>query len=168
MSEKIKVSQADMTKLEEQEQGAILYNVDPIIMKYHYEIDYIHSYAQDSPFFEGLSKGKLLGSRCPKCGTAYATPRSHCMDCGAETEWLELPLEGKVHTYTTCYFGGQEFLDETPFTLILVEWPGVDTLFLSRLIGVAPEEVKIGMPVRAKFRRLSQFKPTDVYFVPAG
>jgi len=32
---------------------------------------------------------------------------------------------------------------------------------------VAPEDVKIGMDIKAKFKRLSQFKPTDVYFVPA-
>src|SRR5450756_3249973 len=69
--------------------------------------------------------------QCTKCGGTFATPRSHCMTCGAETEWMQLPLTGKVHTYTTCYFGGQEFLAETPFTLIMVEWPGVDTLFLS-------------------------------------
>ncbi|MDI6914214.1 MAG: OB-fold domain-containing protein [Desulfitobacteriaceae bacterium] len=81
---------------------------------------------------------------------------------------MELPLEGTVHTYTTCYFGGEEFLDETPFTLIMVEWPGVETLFLSRLVGVAPEDVSIGMKVKAKFKRLSQFKPTDVYFVPTS
>jgi uncharacterized protein len=113
-----------------------------------------------------LTKKKLLGSKCPACGSTYATPRGHCMDCGSKTEWMELPHEGKVHTYTTCYFGGEEFLNETPFTLILVEWPEVNTFFLSRLIGVAPEDVQVGMPVRAKFKRLCQFKPTDVYFVP--
>ncbi|MDI6914213.1 MAG: hypothetical protein QMC95_08320 [Desulfitobacteriaceae bacterium] len=32
-------------KVEEKEVGATLYNLDPIIMKHHYEIDYIHSYA---------------------------------------------------------------------------------------------------------------------------
>jgi len=154
-------------KIEEEEVGCVVYNTDPLIIKYHYEVDYIHSYAQDSPFFVGLSQGELKGSKCVKCGTTFGTPRSHCMECGAETEWVNLPLVGKVHTYTTCYFGGQEFLSETPFTLILVEWPGVNTLFLSRLIGVAPEDVKIGMDVQAKFKRLSQFKPTDVYFVPA-
>ena len=54
--------------------------------------------------------------------------------------------------------------------LILVEWPGVDTLFLSRLLGVDPQNPSlewVGMQVRAKFRRLSKFKPTDVYFIPA-
>ncbi len=154
-------------KLPETGEGAVLLNVDPIIVKHHYEIDYLHSYAQDSPFFAGLAKGVLLGSRCMGCGYVYATPRGHCMECGTRTEWHPLPLAGRVHTYTTCYFGGEAFLKETPFTLILVEFDGVDTLFLSRLVGADPEEVEIGMPVRARFRRNCTFKPTDVYFVPA-
>lgn len=153
-------------KLPETEEGAILFNVEPIILKYHYEIDYLHSYAQDSPFFAGLANGRLLGSRCTGCGYVYATPRGHCMECGAATAWVELPRKGRVHTYTTCYFGGEAFLAETPFTLILVEFELVDTLFLSRLVGVEPDEATIGMPVRARFRRNSTFRATDVYFVP--
>ena len=31
-------------KLPETEEGTVLFNVDPIIIKHHYEIDYIHSY----------------------------------------------------------------------------------------------------------------------------
>jgi uncharacterized OB-fold protein len=89
------------------------------------------------------------------------------MECGAGTDWVELPQEGRVHTYTTCHFGGEAFLKETPFTLILVEFDGVDTLFLSRLVGAEPDEVVIGMPVRARFLRNCTFKPTDVYFVPS-
>src|SRR5256884_8999343 len=88
--------------------------MDPLIIQDHYEIDYRHSYAEDSPFFVGLTKGKLLGSRCTACGYTYATPRSHCMDCGAPTSWHELPLTGRVHTYTTCQYGGELFLNDTP------------------------------------------------------
>jgi uncharacterized OB-fold protein len=154
-------------KLPETEEGTVLFNVDPIIVKHHYEIDYLHSYAQDSRFFAGLTKKKLLGSRCSACDYIYATPRSHCMECGTSTEWVELPLEGKVHTYTTCFFGGEAFLKDTPFTLILVEFDGVDTLFLSRLVGTDPDEVTVGMPVRARFLRNCKFSPTDVYFVAA-
>jgi uncharacterized OB-fold protein len=154
-------------KLAETEDGTILFNTDPIIVKHHYEIDYLHSYAQDSPFFAGLANKKLLGSRCTTCGYSYATPRSHCMECGSATDWFELPQQGRVHTYTTCHFGGEAFLKETPFTLILVEFAGADTLFLSRLVGAEPEEVTIGMKVKARFQRNAKFKPTDVYFVPA-
>lgn len=153
-------------KLPETLEGTTVFNLDPLIIKHHYEIDYVHSYAQDSPFFRGLTEKKLLGSHCPICDYIYATPRSHCMDCGGETEWVELPQEGRVHTYTTCYFGGEAFLEETPFTLIMVEFDGVDTLFLSRLLGAEAEEVEIGLPVKARFVRNSKLKPTDVYFVP--
>ncbi len=146
------------------EKGPVLLGVDPLVLLDHYEIDYHHSYAQDSPFFVGLSKKKLLGSRCTGCGYMYATPRSHCMECGAATEWYDLPLTGKVHTFTTCYFGGEAFLNETPFTLILVEFEGVDSLFLSRLKGMEPEAVHIGLPVAARFARIPSFKVTDVWF----
>ena len=153
-------------RLPETEEGTVLFNTEPIVLKDHYEIDYIHSYAQDSPFFAGLAKGQLLGSRCGRCGTVYATPRSHCMDDGATTEWHQLSLRGRVHSFTTCFYGGQEFLDETPYTLILVEFDGVDTLLLSRLVGADGSELHIGMEVEAQFRRNSKFKVTDVYFVP--
>jgi len=59
--------------------------------------------------------------------------------------------EGRVHSWTVCYFAAQEFLKEVPFTLVLVEFAGVDTLFLSSWLVVEREEMKIGMRVKAKF-----------------
>lgn len=153
-------------KMPETQAGTEVYSVDPLVVKSHYEIDYIHSFAQDSEFFRALGKKKLMGSKCKKCGYTYATPRGHCMMCGAETEWYQIPNEGKVHTFTTCFFGSEEFLPETPFHLIMVEFEGVDSLFMARLIGVSQEDIKVGMKVRAKFRRNQKFSPTDVYFVP--
>ncbi len=154
-------------KMPETQEGTEVYNTDPLVVKSHYDIDYIHSYAQDSEFFRALGKKKLLGSKCKKCGYTYATPRGHCMMCGSETEWHELPQVGKVHTFTTCYFGSEKFLSETPFNLIMVEFEGVDSLFMARLIGADQEDIHIGMKVRARFKRNLQFSPTDVYFVPA-
>ena len=153
-------------RLPETEDGTIVYNTDPLIIKFHYEVDYIHSFGQDSPYFIGLSQGKLMGTRCTRCKYGFATPKTHCMECGAPCKWEEMPKEGKIHTWTVCNFGSQEFLDETPFTLILVEFKGFDTLLLSRLIGETdPKKIKIGDKVKAHFKRNSKFKATDVYFV---
>ncbi len=152
-------------RLKETEEGTTLFNVDPIIFKNHYEIDYIHSFAQDTPFFKGLSEGKLLGSECKTCGYKYATPRACCMYCGKKNEWFDLPLNGTIHSWTTCFFGGQAFLEETPYHLILVQFEGVDTLFLSRLVGMGDKNLEIGMKVNAQFIRNSKFRVTDVYFV---
>lgn len=160
-------TQWDRLKLPETDRGTVVFNTDPLIIKWHYEIDYIHSYAEDSPFFIGLSQGKLLGSECTGCHQKYATPRGYCMECGKKTRWIELPLEGRIHTWTTCYLGSEAFLKETPFNLVLVEFDGIDTLLLARMIGASQEEMRVGMKIRAQFRRNSRFDPTDVYFVPA-
>jgi len=154
-------------RLPESEQGATVFCTDPLTVKDHYEIDYIHSYAEDSPFFAALAQGKLMGSECTRCHYRFATPRAYCMECGAATRWLELPRQGHVHTWTTCYFGSEAFLKETPFNLALIEFEGVNTFLLARVIGATEKKMQVGMPVKAKFRRLAQFKPTDVYFVPA-
>ncbi|GGM77734.1 hypothetical protein GCM10007108_14840 [Thermogymnomonas acidicola] len=153
-------------KLPEDDRGATVFSVDPLIVKEHYEADYYHSYAQDSEFFRALGRGVLLGSECKRCRVRYATPRAHCMRCGGRTEWFQLPPRGRVHTFTTCYFGSEEFLNETPYNLVMVEFDGVDTLFLGRLVGASTEDIYVGMPVRARFRRLQRFRVTDVYFVP--
>jgi uncharacterized OB-fold protein len=153
-------------RIEEIEGSRVVTNVDPLIVKEHYEINYLHSYGQDSEFFRQLGKGKLMGSRCRKCEYVYATPRGHCMFCGSETQWHELPLEGKIHTYTTCYSGSESFLNEVPFHLVMVEFEGVNSLFMGRLIGADEEDIEIGMKVKVKFRRNLQFSATDVYFVP--
>ena len=147
-----------------------LHNMSPIVIKQPYHIDYIHSYGQDSPFFAGLANGKLLGTKCPDCGYAYATPKGHCGECGARCDWVELPKVGRIHTFTVCQFGSEEFLKETPYMLILVEFEKFNTLFLSRLIGFDPKKASldlVGMKVRPQFKRNAKFKPTDVYFVPA-
>ena len=157
------------TELDE-EALAGLKEMSPLLIEQPYSITYLHSYAQDSPFFAGLSAGHYLVSRDPETGYTYATPRGADMYTGNETEWVEIPAEGTVHAFTVCHFGSEEFLPECPYVLVQVEFPGVDTLFLSRLVGVEPAEASldwIGMKVKGRFRRLSKLKPTDLYFYPA-
>ncbi len=72
-----------------------------------------------------------------------------------------------MHTFSILYFAAEAFLDQLPFVLAYIEFPGIDTVFLSRVEGVPVEQVQIGMPVRARFRRLPEWSPTDVTFVPA-
>ena len=91
-----------------------------------------------------------------------------------------MPLEGKIHSFTVCNYGGEEFLTECPYILVLVEFKGVDTLFLSRLLSdkktlenqllamdaAQANQFLIGRRVKAEFKPAErcQFKITDVYF----
>ena len=150
---------------------AFLKRLAPIQIEQDYQITYLHSYAQDSPWFAGLSNKHLLANTEPDSRYTYATPRGHDMYSGRETEWIDITQRGaKIHAFTVCHFGSEEFLPETPFVLALVEFEGVDTLLLTRVLGVDPYQASldwIGMPLKPEFLRNSKLKPTDVYFVPA-
>lgn len=152
--------------------GAAIYRgpggSEDLIVRSPYSIQYIHSYAEDSPFFLGLAEGKLLGSRCTSraCRFVYATPRSHCMVCGSATEWFDLPKRGRLHSWTTCHFGSEAFLKETPYNLALVEFEGAGSLLLARLKDATEPDLYVGMPVEARFEPRPKYSITDVWFVP--
>jgi uncharacterized OB-fold protein len=144
-----------------------LKEMSPIVIKQPYSIDYNYSYGQDSPFFAALANGRFIVCREPKSGYTYANPRGHDMYSGRPTEWVEIKPEGKIHAFTTCYFGSEAFLPECPFVLIQVEFEQCDTLFMGRLIGVDPDDANIGWigkKVRGRFLRNAKLKPTDIYF----
>ncbi len=151
---------------------AFLKRLTPIQIEQEYAITYLHSYGQDSPWFAGAANRRLLAAREPESGYTYATPRGHDMYSGIETEWIDITSRrARIHAFTVCHFGSEEFLPETPYVLAMIEYEGVDTLFLSRLMGIDPDEASIewiGMEVRPRFLRNSKLKPTDVYFVPVG
>jgi uncharacterized OB-fold protein len=141
---------------------------ESLVLRYPYSINYIHSYAEDSPFFLALADGKLKGSRCTKksCRFVFGTPRGHCMVCGAPTEWIDLPHRGHLHSWTTCHFGSEAFLKETPYNLALVEFEGVGSLLLARLKDAVESDLFVGMPVEARFDPNPKYSITDVWFVP--
>ena len=152
--------------------GAAIYRQgksgEQLVIRFPYSVNYIHSYANDSKFFLGLAQGKLYGSECAKCEYVYATPRSHCMFCGLPTAWKRLPLKGRVHSWTTCEFGSEAFLKETPYNLALIEFDGADSLFMTRLKDCRRDEIYVGMPVEAKFAKKPEYLVRDVWFVPSN
>ncbi len=118
---------------------AILKRMAPILIEQPYQITYLHSYGQDSPCFAGLANSTCWRrrTRCP----ATPTPRraAHDMYTGAETDWIDSPTGRRsVHAFTVCYFGSEEFLPETPYVLALIEFEGVNTLFLDAAAGPRP------------------------------
>ncbi|HKJ28103.1 MAG TPA: OB-fold domain-containing protein [Anaerolineales bacterium] len=149
---------------------AFLKQLAPIQIEQDYAITYLHSYAQDSPWFAGLTQKRLLANQDPVVGYTYANPRGHDMYTGEQTIWIDITERpAQIHAFTVCHFGSEEFLPETPFILALIEFEGVDTLLLTRIMGLDPMEAEldwIGMEVAPKFLRNSKLKPTDVYFAP--
>lgn len=118
------------------------------------------------PFWEGTGEGKLLLQHCRACGTSQYYPRPVCMRCmSRELQWREAQGVGTVYSYTVTRLPPEGFEGREPYVLVSVDLPE-GTRMLGTLQGVAPEDVRIGMPVRATFEKVTD-EVTLVQFEPA-
>lgn len=140
-----------------------------VIQRPHASV-YHHSYGMISKFFKGLLEKKLYGTKCPKCGLTFCPPRAHCWNpgCGLqETEWVELPLRGEVHTFSVMAFSATPFLKTLPFILAYVRVEGCCTTVPTRLVKVNPWEVYPGLKVNIHFVDKPKGDIMDLYCTPA-
>jgi len=142
---------------------------DYLIVDRPYDIMYHHSYGRVSPFFQGLLDKKFLGTKCPQCGDVFFPPRVHCWRPACrlkETQWIEMPQTGILHSFTILGFAATAFLPDLPFVLGYVRVEGANTLIASRILEVDPLDVHPDMKVKAEFVDSPKGTPLDFYFVP--
>lgn len=108
--------------------------------------------ALSEPYWEAVAQGRLLIQRCEACGTHQWYPRAHCLACGGgQPAWVEAGGRGTVHTFSVVHrTPNPEFADDTPYVFAIVALEeGVR--MASRIVGVAPANVRCEMPVRVVF-----------------
>ncbi len=98
----------------------------------------------------------LEASKCKNCGKIHYPPRIKCDKCGSrDLERIRLSGEGKVVTYTVQYVVLDGFRDYAPIVYAIVELKeGIKVL--APLTDVKPEDVKIGLKVKAVLRKVSE------------
>jgi uncharacterized protein len=118
-----------------------------------------HTYGLLTPYFKGLSEGRLMATRChnPRCpvahghGELWLPPRADCPDCHQPMVWDEIKSpRGVIYTYTKVEHGGAGLEIECPYYQIDVRLDGVCTIIKSYLLDRRP--IKIGDRVKAGFR----------------
>jgi len=113
-------------------------------------------------------KKKILGIRCPACNRVYVPARSTCKDCfGQLSELVEVSDRGTLLTYTVVYQPHITQPVEPPIPYGIVQLDGADNGFLHMLGGADPGEFRIGMRVRAVFKKERTGSILDIrYFKP--
>ncbi|HPG27139.1 MAG TPA: Zn-ribbon domain-containing OB-fold protein, partial [Myxococcota bacterium] len=106
------------------------------------------------PHWDGCREGTLRVQRCRDCQTLVFIPQPCCGNCLSERlEWVDSSGRGTIYSYTTVY-RPQQPVFETPYTVVIVEleegWH-----MLSNLLGVAPDDVRIGAEVEVDFHAMS-------------
>jgi uncharacterized protein len=102
------------------------------------------------PFWQGCRDGELRYQRCASCGLANFPPAEHCRQClSPELDWTTSAGRGEIYSWTVVYRPvSPEF--EPPYA------PAIITLdegyqMLTNVVGVAPEDLEVGMRVQAQF-----------------
>jgi uncharacterized OB-fold protein len=107
----------------------------------------------ESSYLRALAEGRLIGQRCPACGKVYVPPRGSCPVDGVPTrDEVELPDTGIVTTFCVVNvpFTGQRV--PAPYVAASVLIDGADIAFQHLILGCPPDEVRMGMRVRAVWK----------------
>ncbi|WP_063837028.1 OB-fold domain-containing protein [Phaeacidiphilus oryzae] len=115
-------------------------------------------------FWDGISEGRLLYQRCSDCRRARLPWLPGCPGCGSD-RWTAEESSGRGTVYSRVVvhhplppaFPG-------PYSVALVEL-AEGVRLVSNVVGVPPEEVAIGTPVRVSYQRCDE-ELTLPLFVP--
>ena len=134
-----------------------------------WKVDFFFSAGELSRFYLELKENaRLMGTRCPECGSVYFWPRSWCHDCYVDCDWVEMSGRGNLTVFSRVEISLSELQREVPFyqggvhlegaryaTVVILKPPDFDALY-------------VGMPMRAEFLPPEQRtgRPRDFYFVP--
>jgi uncharacterized protein len=118
------------------------------------------------PFWAACREHKLTAQRCSSCKRIFGfPPQALCPHCLAtKHEWVALSGKGTVYSHIAYHRSWHPaYQDRIPYNVSLVDLQEGGRL-VSNVIGCAPEEVKIGMPVEVVFEdfaeyTLPKFKP---------
>lgn len=98
-------------------------------------------------FAEGLKQGKILGSKCSKCGQTFLPPSIYCPECYVYTsEYVEVGPQGELYS----------FAERNNRVVGLIRFSGVRGGLIHYVKKPAAGKLRVGLKVRASFRPADQ------------
>ncbi len=106
-------------------------------------------------YWEWLRRGELRLQRCASCGEWRFHPRPRCPACRSpEHTWERVRGQAEVASWTVCHPPVlPAFADRVPYNAVVValaEGP----FMVSNLVGVANDDLRVGMPVELELMRI--------------
>lgn len=109
--------------------------------------------AVSAPFWEGLKEGRILLQICTDCQKWTFYPRRHCSHClSHQLSWEEVSGCATLYTYTIARVPTLPEFASAQLQILAVVELDQGVRMNTTLIGLEPEQIKIGMalkPVRA-------------------
>lgn len=119
------------------------------------------------PFWESLKRQELRLQTCRKCGEISQPPKAMCASCHSfEMDWVLASGRGTIYSYiVTRQPIHPALIGSTPFATVQVKLEE-GPILVSNVIDVPPDELSIGLPVKASFMSVND-GVTLLYFIRA-
>ena len=112
--------------------------------------------AESEPYWKAAHEGRLTVQRCTECGACQLYPRWRCLRCLGQVEWVDASGGGTVYSFTVIRQNfSRSFRHLIPYVVALVDLDEGPRL-MSNLVDIDPDDVRIGMRVRARFEPVSE------------
>ena len=120
--------------------------------------------AKATDFITYLEAGKVMATRCKKCGASYFPPKADCPRClSSDVDWFEIKGKGELASYTLVNYGPTGFENDAPYILALGKFDGIQ-IFARLSRDIEEKDIKVGMslvvsPVKLPDNRIAyEFK----------
>ena len=113
-------------------------------------------YKEEMPFWEGAQASKLLLPKCSNCGKTWYPVGPVCPFClSSEYQFEEMSGRGHISSYVIYHKAFAPWLEsQVPYAVAQVELEEGPRL-TTNIVGLDPEAIRIGLPVRAVFEKVT-------------
>ncbi len=110
-----------------------------------------------------LEQGKVMGTKCKKCGVFYFPPRADCCESfDSDIEWFEVKGKGKLLSYSTLTFAPTGFTQDLPYTIAVLDY-GAFKVFGRIDKAIAEKDLSVGMEMKTVVQQLPNEHVTYVF-----
>lgn len=105
-----------------------------------------------APFFAAARERRLVVQRCTGCGTLRFPARPRCSAClGKDAEWTPVSGRGEIFSFVVMHQAAHPgFAAIAPYGVVIVQL-AEGVRMLSGTTGVAPSDLRVGLPVEVTF-----------------
>lgn len=108
---------------------------DALSVPLEIRLRYQHPLGELSPYFVALREGKLLATRCGRCGSTWAPPRLICTCGSTAVDWVPLAGTGTVEHVTSTASSLPATEVREKMTFVLIRFDGAVNRALARFSG---------------------------------
>lgn len=105
-------------------------------------------------YFAELKQGRIVGTKCNKCGRVLLPARVFCELCFRQVnDWIHLKDTGTVNTFSIAYTDWVARRITEPRIPAMIEIDGSGGVAILHLLGaVDPKQVEVGLRVKAVWK----------------